>query len=115
MRGLIGKTRVNQHKDEFPENLSGRRLTMKKLELGGVICKMSRQECLIVTLKDGNGTYFDVAVGDLPIGQEDIVASIGKRINFKVEAEIQGHPCVRHKHHPKDGPCMKMGQIPQGP
>lgn len=87
---------------------------MKKLEMGGVIHSMRRQEALIVTLKDDNGTYFDVAVGDLPIDQEDIAASIGKRINFKFEGEIQEHPCVRHKHHPKDGPCIRGSEIPQG-
>jgi hypothetical protein len=88
---------------------------MKTLEMGGVIHSMQRQETLIVTLKDDNGTYFSVAVGDLPIDQEDIAANIGKRINFKFEGEIQEHPCVRHKHHPKDGPCIRASDIPVGP
>jgi hypothetical protein len=88
---------------------------MKSFEMGGVICEMSRITGeLMVTLKD-NSTYFKVAVGDLPIDQEEIEASIGKRLNFKVEAEIQEHPCARHKHHPKDGPCMRMSDIPVGP
>ena len=85
---------------------------MKKFEMGGVIHSMKRQEALIVTLKDDHGTYFDVAVGDLPIDQEDIAANIGKRINFRFEGEIQTHPCVRHKHHPKDGPCIPASIIP---
>lgn len=85
---------------------------MKKLEMGGKIHELRRQETLIVTLKDEHGTYFDVAIGDLPIDQEDIAANIGKRINFKFEAEIQEHPCALHKHHPKDGPCFKASQVP---
>lgn len=88
---------------------------MKQFEMGGVICGMSRKTGeLMVTLKDRE-TYFNVAVGDLPIDQEEIEASIGKRLNFKVEAEIQEHPCVRHKHHRKDGPCIRASDIPVGP
>lgn len=66
---------------------------MKKLEMGGEIISMSRiTGALLVTLKHDSGTYFDVAVGDLPIPQEEIEASIGKRLNFKVEAEIIDAP-----------------------
>lgn len=32
-----------------------------------------------------------------------------------VERKQKEHPCKKHKHHPKDGPCIPASQIPQGP
>jgi hypothetical protein len=44
-----------------------------------------------------------------------LVGELRKRPSEVRHKYVGKHPCVRHKHHPKDGPCMTMSQIPQGP
>lgn len=34
--------------------------------------------------------------------------------NRYVEFKQKEHPCKKHNHHPKDGPCIQGSQIPSG-
>lgn len=72
---------------------------MKSLTISGKIHEMSRVTGqLMVTLVLRNGTYVDMAVGDLPINQEEIEANVGKILTVKVEAEIDNSLCSEHGH-----------------
>jgi len=72
---------------------------VKNLTISGKIHEMSRVTGqLMVTLLLPSGTYVDMAVGDLPITQEEIEANIGKMLTVKVEAEIDNSLCSEQGH-----------------
>lgn len=73
---------------------------MKKvLTISGRIHNMSRITGeLMVTLHVPSGTYVNMAVGDLPITQEEIEANVGNMLTVKVEAEIDNSLCSEHGH-----------------
>ncbi len=72
----------------------------KTLQISGVIHEMGRFPGgeLMVTIKVSSGTYVNMAVGDLPITQEEIAANIGKLLSVKVEAEIDRSVCSEEGH-----------------
>lgn len=37
------------------------------------------------------------------------------RAPARTVVRVAKHPCTRHKHHPKDGPCFTASQVPANP
>lgn len=71
----------------------------KTLIISGRIHEMSRTTgTLMVTICTSSGTYVDIAVGDLPIAQEEIQINTGKILTVKVEAEIDQSVCSEKGH-----------------